>query len=197
MHVATDLEVFQMLAKNSWNLEIKAEGANLWYNNADANCFELKFPDWPGRAAYFSSRASTLGTGSHDANFQGALLWITYSELGALAAIGWKQLEKMRLAFGETRPLQMARGHFFRSDELLDVKAFLVPCFVFGWDAYLIPFGSSDFFVHVSHDEYWGVVAKTQKAYDALFAELSELNPTESARMRRRFCFADGGPNKD
>jgi hypothetical protein len=108
MHVATDLEVFQMLAKNSWNLEIKAEGANLWYNNADANCFELKFPDWPGRAAYFSSRASTLGTGGHDANFQGALLWITYSELGSLAAIGWKQLEKMRLAFGENRSLQTA-----------------------------------------------------------------------------------------
>lgn len=94
----------------------------------------------------------------------------------------------MRLAFGENRSLQAARGHFFRSDELLDVRAFLLPCFVFGWDAYFIPFGNSEFFVQVSRDEYWGVVARTRKAYDTLFAELSDLNPIESPKMRRRFC---------
>jgi hypothetical protein len=192
MHVGTDSEILQIFAKDAWNSGIKTEGMNLWYDTTEANCIELKFPDWPGRAAYFSSRASTLGTGGNDAKFQGALLWITYSELGSLAPIGWKQLEKMRLAFGENRSLQTARGHLFRSDELLDVKAFLLPCFVFGWDAYLIPFGSSDFFVYVSHDEYWGVVAKTQKAYEAVFAELSDLNPIESPKMRRRFCLASG-----
>jgi hypothetical protein len=118
----------------------------------------------------------------------GALLWITYPELGNLAPIGWKLVEKMRQGFGENRPLQTARAHFFRRDELLDLKAFLLPCFVFGWDAYLIQMGRNDFFVHISHDEYWGVVSRTRKAYDGLFAELEDLNPTESPDMRRRFC---------
>jgi hypothetical protein len=118
------------------------------------------------------------------------LLWITYSEPGSLAPIGWKVVEKMRQGFGENRSLQTARAHFFRSDELLDLKAFLLPCFVFGWDAYLVPFSNNGYFVHVSHDEYWGVVAKTRKAYDALHAELSDLKPMESPNMRKRFCSA-------
>jgi hypothetical protein len=192
MHVGTDADVKQLVNDNNWDSGIKADGMNLFYESEDANCIEMKFPDLPGRAAYFSSRASTLGLRGKEANFQGALLWITYSELGSLAPIGWKQLEKMRQGFGENRSLQTARGHFFRTDELLEVKAFLLPCFVFGWDAYLIPFGNNEFFVHVSHDEYWGVVTKTRRAYDALFAELSDLNPMESPIMRRRFCLAGG-----
>ncbi len=188
MHVGTDAEVVQFLTDNKWDCGIKVNGTNLFYESPEANCIELKFPDLPGRAAYFSSKASRLGLVSDEAQFQGALLWITYSELGSLAPIGWKQVEKMRQGFGENRPLQTARAHFFRNDELLDLRAFLLPCFVFGWDAYLIPFVRNDFFVHVSHDEYWGVVSRTRKAYDRLFAELEDLNPAESPDMRSRFC---------
>ena len=188
MRVGTDEEVQKFLSDNRWDCGIKLDGTNLYYEGPEANCIELKFPDLPGRAAYFSSKASRLGLVSDEAQFQGALLWITYSELGSLSQIGWKLIEKMRQGFGENRPLQTARAHFFRSDELLELKAFLLPCFVFGWDAYLIPFDKNDFFVHVSHDEYWGVVSRTQKAYDRLFAELEDLSPMESPGMRRRFC---------
>jgi hypothetical protein len=188
MHVGTDAEVRQSLSDGKWDCGIKVDGTNLYYNSPEANCIELKFPDSPGRAAYFSSRASRLGLIDDEAQFQGALLWITYSELGSLAPIGWKLVEKMRQGFGENRPLQAARAHFFRSDELLDLGAFLLPCFIFGWDAYLIPFRRNDFFVHVSHDEYWGVVSRAREAHDRLLAELEDLNPTESADMRRRFC---------
>ena len=187
MEVVTDAEVRAWLTEHAWNSGIKAGETKLSYDSADANCIELAFPATPGKAAYFSSRASSLGL-VEEAHFGGSLLWITYSELGSLAPIGWKQLEKMRLAFGETRSLQTARGHFFRSDELLDLRAFLLPCYVFGWDAYLVPFMSNDFFVHISHDEYWGVVARTREAYDRLFSELSGLDPRESAGMRTRFC---------
>jgi len=188
MHVGTDAEVLQLLSDNKWDCGINMEGANLYYNGPEANCIELKFPDLPGRAAYFSSRASRLGLAGDEAQFQGALLWITFSELGSLAPIGWKLVDKMRQGFGENRPLQTARAHFFRSDELLDLRAFLLPCFVFGWDAYLIPFMRNDFFVRISHDEYWGVVSRTRRAYLTLFAELEDLNPTESPQMRKRFC---------
>jgi len=188
MHVGTDTEVLNLLSDERWNCGIKADGTSLYYDSAEANCIELKFPDLPGRVAYFSSRASRLGIPCDETHFHGALLWITYSELGSLAPIGWKLIEKMRQGFGESRSLQTARAHFFRSDELLDLRAFLLPCFVFGWDAYLVPFGNNDFFVHISHDEYWGVVSKTRKAYNTLFAELDDLSPKESPSMRRRFC---------
>lgn len=193
MHVGTDAEVRQLLSDEKWNAGIRIEGTNLYYDGPEASCLEVKFPDWPGRAAYFASRASILGTSGKEEHFHGALLWITFSELGSLAPIGWKTVEKMRQGFGESRSLQTARGHFFRSDELLDLRAFLLPCFVFGWDAYLVPFYSNEFFVHVSHDEYWGVVCRTRSAYGKLSAELSELNPVESPNMRRRFCPSASG----
>jgi hypothetical protein len=189
MNVGNDADVVQVLTDSKWNSGIRVdEHNNLFYDNPEANCIELKFPDWPGRAAYFSSKASRLGLSGGEENFQGAVLWITYSEIGSLAPIGWKQVERMRQGFGENRPLGTARAHFFRSDELLDLKAFLLPCFVFGWDAYLVPLGRNDFFVHVSHDEYWGVVTRTRDAYAQLFAELEDLKPLESPGMRRRFC---------
>jgi hypothetical protein len=192
MHVGTDTEVSQLLSDNRWGCGTKLDETHLYYTNPEANCIELKFPDWPGRAAYFSSRASRLGLVGDDDQFQGALLWITFSDLGSQAPIGWKLIEKMRQGFGENRPLQTARAHFFRRDELLDLQAFLLPCFVFGWDAYLLPFRNNDFFVHISHDEYWGAVSSTRKTYDMLFAELKDLNPTESATMRERFCLMSG-----
>jgi len=188
MHVGTDAEVMQFLSANQWNYGIKTRAQQLYYDMPEANRFELKFPDLPGRAAYFSRRAARLGV-SDDLTFYGAALWITYAELGSLSPIGWRIIEKMRQGFGENRSLQNARAHFFRENELQDLEAFLLPCFIFGWDAYLMPFASNDFFVHVSHDEYWGVVSKTEEAHQKLLKELSDLDPIESESMRRRFCF--------
>jgi hypothetical protein len=193
MHVGTDAEAKELLCNGKWDSGIRVDGTHLYYDAPEASCLELKFPDWPGKAAYFSWRASMLGTKGDEATFHGALLWITYAELGSLAPIGWRVVEKMRQGFGENRSLQTARAHFFREDELLDLRAFLLPCFVFGWDAYLVPFGSNDVFVHVSHDEYWGVVSRTRKAHETLLSELSDLNPIESSEMRRRFCLSGPG----
>ena len=133
MHVGTDAQVVEFLTDSKWDCGIRVDGTYLYYDGPEANCFELKFPDLPGRAAYFSSRATRLGLVDDEAQFQGALLWITFSELGSLAPIGWKLIERMRQGFGENRPLQTARAHYFRNDELLDLSAFLLPCFAFGW----------------------------------------------------------------
>jgi hypothetical protein len=191
VQVGTPNEVLQLLSDNRWNCGIKVDDTNLYYDVPEANCLDVKWPDSPGRAAYFSWKASRLGLDGDEAQFHGALLWVPYAELGSLAPIGWKLVEKMRQGFGENRPLQAANAHLFRRDELLDLKAFLLPCFVFGWDAYLVPFGRNDFFVHISHDEYWGVVSRTREAYDNLLSELQDLNPTESPSMRKRFASRD------
>src|ERR1700720_2574003 len=148
MKVATNAEVLKWLAETEWNHGIKADETALYYAESVVSCIELKFPETPLRTTYFARVASMLGI-EDESLFNGALLWITLSDIGSpqLEKAGWKLIEKMRQAYGENRPLQTASGHFFRSDELVDLTAFLVPCFVFGWDAYIVP-NSDNFFVH-------------------------------------------------
>jgi hypothetical protein len=189
MQVATESEVRKWITDVEWHDGIKADGTTLYYAESEANGIQLTFPETPLRATYMARVASMLGI-DDESQFHGALLWITLSTIGSigLEKAGWKLVEKMRQGYGENRPLQSANGHFFRSDELVDLNAFLIPCFVFGWDAYVVPSSSNDFFVFLSHDEYWGVVTRTRAAYDDLFHRLKDLNPRESPHMRKRFC---------
>lgn len=189
MQVATDAEILKFLADNAWSHGIRAEGTSLYYADPDANCFELKWPERPLRVTYFARVAAMMGI-NEEAFFYGATLWITLSTIGSpqLEKSGWKLVERMRQGYGENRSLQAASGHFFRDDELVDLTAFLVPCFVYGWDAYVAFNGGNDFFVHISHDEYWGVVARTKEKYNELFSQLKDVEPKESPGMRRRFC---------
>jgi hypothetical protein len=85
-----------------------------------------------------------LGTQSDEALFYGALLWIRLWDIGSpqLEKSGWRLIERMRMGFGEHRPLEAASGHWFRADELVDLAAFTVPCLVYGWDAYVLPANS-------------------------------------------------------
>ena len=189
MQVVTDSEVVKWLTDIEWNHGIKADGTTLYYADSDANCIEFKFPETLLRATYFTRVAAMLGV-AEESLFDGALLWITNSTIGSpqLVKAGWRIVEKMRQGYGENRSLENASGHFFRSDEIVDLNAFLMPCFVYGWDAYVVSCSNSDFFAHVSHNEYWGIVARTRAVYERLFSELKELNPMESSRMRQRFC---------
>lgn len=128
----------------------------------------------------------------------GALLWLTLWTIGSpqLEKIGWKLLEKMRLAFGEPRPIGVAPGHWFRSDEFVELNAFLLPCFIFAWDAYLAPSGQA-YFVHISHDEYRTVVVKTTAVYDKLFKELQPLAPQAGHEGSvARFCRGDSSSSR-
>jgi hypothetical protein len=76
-------------------------------------------------------------------------------------------VERMRASFGEHRELQSAPVHHFREDELVDAMAFLVPCFVYQWNAFYLN-SFHDTFAHVSHDEYWCVVTRDKEKRDRL-----------------------------
>ncbi len=155
MQVGTDAEVLKFLADNEWNHGIRVDGTTLYYATPGANCFELKFPETPLRVTYFARVAAMMGI-NEEALFYGATLWITLSTIGTpqLEKSGWKLVERMRQGYGENRSLQAASGHFFRDDELVDLTAFLVPCFVYGWNAYVVHSASNDFFVYI-HGDYW------------------------------------------
>jgi hypothetical protein len=194
MIVMTEDEVRTFIKKNEWATGIKvgSDGRSLYYDNPESNCIELRFPDKPMQVPYFTRVASSLSLDHLDREelFYGAVLWLTLWEIGSpqLEKTGWRTIEKMRLGFGETRPIPMAPGHSFRSDEFVDLNAFLIPCFIFGWDAWLIPSGN-DYFVHISHDEFWVVVTKTAKIHEVLLQQLSNLSPqVPHERCKARFC---------
>ena len=199
MNVMTNQEVRDFETKHQWatGLHFDEDGRGVHYVNAEANCIQLEFPDRPMRVPYFTRVLSLLNTESEE-HFNGALLWLTLWTIGStnLEKIGWKLIEKMRLGFGETRPIGVAPGHWFRSDEFVELNAFLLPCFIFGWDAYFVPSGQ-DYFVHISHDEYWTVVAKTTSAYEYLLKQLEPLSPRAGHEgSRARFCRRDASANR-
>jgi hypothetical protein len=189
MTAMTDEEACDFLARNEWSSGIRAENQTLHYDDPESNVIYLKFPETPLRAIYFSRVASMLGI-EDEAMFYGALLWITLSDVGSpqLEKTGWSMVEMMRRGFGENRPLEAAPGHWFRNGAVVELAAFVLPCFVVGWDAYLVPSGG-DLFVHISHDEYWAVVTRNTKAYEAALNGLQELGPKEGTQgMLKMFC---------
>lgn len=189
MIALTDEEVRKFFTKNEWNTGIKAGEQALRYDDPEANALYLKWPETPGRASYFSRLASMLGA-EDESMFYGALQWITLCDIGSpqLEKTGWSMVEMMRRSFGENRPLEIAPGHWFRNGAVVELAAFILPCFVFGWDAYIVP-SRGDLFIHISHDEYWAVVTKNVETYETALKNLESLEPErERQDLLQRFC---------
>lgn len=84
-------EIKEFEKKNQWatGLNIDEERRGFYYDNAEANCIELKFPDTPMRVPYFTRVLSLLNTDSEEL-FNGALLWRTLWNIGSPH---WKKLD--------------------------------------------------------------------------------------------------------
>lgn len=189
MNVMTDDEVREFVQKHSWATKIRIDDSgDLFYDSHDANCIGLTFPATPLRATYIARVISMLGT-SDEALFDGALLWIRLWNIGSpqLEKSGWRMIERMRMGFGELRQLGTANGHWFRTDEIADLAAFILPCLVYGWDAYVVP-ANAGCFAFISHDEFWCVVTRDQEAHTREWQELKELEPQIQEPLTQRFC---------
>jgi hypothetical protein len=189
MQVMTAAEVREFETKNAWATGIRMdEDGDLYYNMPEASCITLPYPETPLRVTYFARLISMLGTMGDEANFNGALLWIRYWNSGSsqLEKSGWRLVERMRMGFGELRPLNVAKGHWFRADEIADLAAFIVPCFVYGWDAYIVP-ANAGCFAFISHDEFWCVATRKPDLHARLLKDLEKLEPLIDSR-KQRFC---------
>jgi len=192
----TNEEVLAFLARNEWNSGIKAtdpkpdhQDWTLHYDDPEANAILLKYPATPRRVTYFSRLVSLLGA-EEESMFYGALLWITLSDIGSpqLEKTGWDMVDMMRRGFGENRPLEAAPGHWFRNGAVVELAAFILPCFVFGWDAYIVP-SRGDLFVHISHDEYWAVMTRNAGTYETVLNDLKNIQPEAASQgLLQRFC---------
>jgi len=189
MNVMTNDEVREFVQKLSWatGIEIDPDG-DLFYDSPDANCIGLSFPATPLRATYVARVISMVGA-SDEALFDGALLWIRLWNIGSpqLEKSGWRLIERMRFGFGELRPLGTANGHWFRTDEVADLAAFILPCLVYGWDAYIVP-ANAGCFAFISHDEFWCVATRDSEAHARVLEELKDLEPQVQQPLKLRFC---------
>lgn len=123
----------------------------------------LKYSETLGEPHTLPSLASLLGT-EDESMFYGALLWITLCDIGCpqLERTGWAMIDMMWRGFEENQPLEAAPGHWFRNGAAVELAAFVLPCFMFSWDAFIISSGKN-FSVHISHDEFWAVVTRTME----------------------------------
>jgi hypothetical protein len=189
MNVMTDDEVREFTKKNSWATGVQVNSSDhLYYDAPEANCITLSYPRTPLRVTYFARVIAMLGTYADEAQFSGALLWLRLWNIGSpqLEKSGWRLIERMRMGFGELRPLGVANGHWFRSDEIADLAAFIVPCFVYGWDAYVVPSGA-DCFAFISHDEFWCVATRKAELHAQLLQDFADVEPRVDS-MKERFC---------
>jgi len=190
MNVLTDIEVLDFVAKHAWATGLHAnEPTGVYYQNPDARCLRLTYPERPLRVTYAARLLAMLGTGSDEALFSGALLWLRLWNIGSaqLEKSGWKIMERMRMGYGELRPLGVANAHWFRADEVTDLAAFIVPCFVYGWDAYVIP-SNAGCFAFISHDEFWCLTSRDDETRKNLTATFAEFNPQIDDQLAPRFC---------
>lgn len=190
MNVMTDEEVRDFERRHSWATGIKVDDSgHLFFDSPDANCIVISYPETPLRVTYVARLLSMLGTGGDEALFYGALLWIRLWDIGSpqLEKSGWRLIERMRMGFGELRPLGVANGHWFRHDEIADLAAFIVPCFVYGWDAYVVP-ANEGCFAFLSHDEFWCIATRNAEVHARFREELKGLNPRTDDGVKQRFC---------
>jgi hypothetical protein len=61
--------------------------------------------------------------------------------------------DRLRLSYGETRPLVQSPGHVFDKDEFDDAISFVTLAVLFLWDCYVVTPDSSSL-LFFSHDEY-------------------------------------------
>jgi hypothetical protein len=139
----------------------------------------------PEAAAQLQALSYVLLAYEDEADFSGALLWMTdwgiWSEESERPALRmWSQ---MRAGYGTKTELLSAPGHLFGSTEFIDLHAFFLLPILFQWDAYLVP-NRGDYFIFVSHDGVIYTVARTVEVRDKLFGDYEYWKPLKRGRPR-------------
>lgn len=150
----------------------------LHYEVENPHCFTIGLDDKPSRVIALADYL--VPTTQEEVPFGGALLWIR--ERGVWGDFsentGAMIVQQMRLAKGETQPLEERPGHLFGPEEAFEMHSYFVLPLLFGWDAFLIPPGKSYFFF-VSHDGVVGVVSRTQETHEELYQRVHDWSPRE------------------
>ena len=158
--------------KNTGDDYVKYDGKHLHYIHPEAAQFTVDIPDEVERLPFFAKCLATLAY--EEKHFLGAKIWVTDAGIWDeyLEGIGYQILEAINIAEGQTMSFWEARGYDFRADELVKTLGVLIQPMVFGWDAYYLPRGCSEYFLQVSHHSCVDVHTRTKQFHDKAIKQL-------------------------
>lgn len=121
---------------------------------------------------------------SGEPHFAGGLLWLRRWDIGSPQTIrvGWRILEDIRRAHGESRSLEVAPAQLFRNDELVETHAFLVQVIAFGWVADYIP-SAGGYFAHFKDNRQVSLSAGSPETLREMRTSFRDWNPTDQDPM--------------
>lgn len=132
----------------------------------------------PLEARKAAALASSLVSVEEDDGFYGALIWFTNWDTGTpqIERCGLRILEQMRRGYGITASVENAPAQLFRTDEIVDVQAFLTLPMLFGWDAYFMPHGTR-YFAYVRQNGSVFLVTDREQVLQKLRVFLDPYQP--------------------
>ncbi len=114
-----------------------------------------------------------------ETSFYGGFFWLTNWDIGTplIERCGLKMIERMRSGFGATASIDNAPGHLFRTDEIVDLHAFITIPMIFQWDAYYVPNGSR-YFAYIRSNSSLYIVTQDETLHNQLLLHLKGWNPS-------------------
>ncbi len=151
---------------------VKYDDRHLHFTHPEAAQFTIRFPKKVEQLPYFVRSLALLGY--EQIHFRGAKIWFTDAGIWDefLEGIGYQILESMNTAAGQPMSFWEARGYDFRADELVKTLGVLIQPMIFGWDAYYLPSGCSEYFLKISHHSCVDVHTKSKDFHDKAIKEL-------------------------
>jgi hypothetical protein len=167
-------EFKESIEASDWHYGIAFQGMRPSFKSAEASFLKIKYPTSPGTVGYCANLTATLSSLYFDrAHFNGASLWFADEPFS-----GWEQaagrvfIDRVRAGFGDLRPFAEVDVFRFLSDEIELLTAFVVMGTVLAWDVYVLS-PSGDRIVFISHDELFGVIAKTAEVKEAIMSTIT------------------------
>jgi hypothetical protein len=110
----------------------------LYYKSRRNSGLMIRTPTEFRRIAVLSHELLSF-TGGHD--FEGGLLWLKRWDVGVnrIIRVGWRTLEDLRRAHGCVQSLEVAPAQAFRSDEFVEMHAYLLYTMAYEWSGFLLP----------------------------------------------------------
>jgi hypothetical protein len=156
---------------------LQCNDRGFFFSYPEASSITLHYPEKLERLPYFARFIATLGYDEID--FRGALLWVTAWGLWQESeeAIGYRVMEGLSRAAGQSISFEAAAAYQFRGDELVEAIGMMMQPMIFGWDAYFVPqysYGVEECFLKISHDSFVRVETRTREFRDRALNELQK-----------------------
>jgi hypothetical protein len=121
---------------------------------------------------------TTLVEATRSDAFQGGFVWFRIFHVGVLNSypLGWKTLESIRIAGGDTRTLELAPAQIFDAHDETELKLFLLQSMLFGWNILFLPEGL-DCGIQSTSSHRWFFYADRQIDLDKIFEAFQRWSP--------------------